>query len=626
MRMHRPHLVRILLWLTPCLCSLLFAPVRAQESSPSGSVAEVLSSFEGFDIDRDSVPEIRRLERCHDLESQSAEPGPGDALLLILVEGRLLKPAEAGNPLPELLTEYVQALREDGWLALPIRAEVYSGERHQDGKTVLALRRMLQAMRSIQPGFQGAILIGSFPEAMLVRRWVWKHNTRSVTLGGVKLNSGKGPRAAWLAMDPELISHRSDIVLTDLDGEWEAIYREPKTALDRIQLLPAEPGMGWPDAETPLESSAFRISPKTYEDFFWIDDSQIEILEQTEDHLRIRASYEMRRPEIASDDRRQPNPIARPEIMISRLDARHVAVTQPQANLDETGRPRPVPVASGSPQRQYRRDPDLERQLLAEYLQRNIAYRRSGVPPEARRVAALTTDLHTPSKRYFDGIARNLGKTVTFSKATAVDAARFLQTPALIKGVSAHSSSSCSVLMKGYDAGELEALTGGRYWFWRKRGEEFVPSYSHSSVRDRLHFALLRTLWTNGKLKDAGPAFYVHGGCEAISPKNAAKVPYDHESYGGHDQIAESLLFYGNGLALIGRAKVFYDIPRGFEEAFAKGTFGDVLRRYFEIESQDEKLGRSVASLNRAYFWSILGDWTLRLPSAQDEPEGSKGH
>jgi len=72
----------------------------------------------------------------------------------------------------------------------------------------------------------------------------------------------------------------------------------------------------------------------------------------------------------------------------------------------------------------------------------------------------------------------------------------------------------------------------------------------------------------------------------------------------------KSLLFYGNGLALIGRSKVFYDIPRGFDESFAvdRGRFGDILVKYFEIEAADEKVGRDVAGRNRCYFWSIIGE------------------
>ena len=62
------------------------------------------------------------------------------------------------------------------------------------------------------------------------------------------------------------------------------------------------------------------------------------------------------------------------------------------------------------------------------------------------------------------------------------------------------------------------------------------------------------------------PAFYHHTGCDGITPPGASNRAYDDPGYGNR-QGGEALLFYGNGLALIGRAKVFYDEPRGFAEA-----------------------------------------------------------
>ena len=86
-------------------------------------------------------------------------------------------------------------------------------------------------------------------------------------------------------------------------------------------------------------------------------------------------------------------------------------------------------------------------------------------------------------------------------------------------------------------------------------------------------------------------------------------------------EIVENLLFYGNGLALLSRAKVFYDAPRGFSEAFGaeQGNFGATWTAYFEHESHDERMGRDVAGYDRAYFWSLLGDWTLDLKPASTD-------
>ncbi len=71
---------------------------------------------------------------------------------------------------------------------------------------------------------------------------------------------------------------------------------------------------------------------------------------------------------------------------------------------------------------------------------------------------------------------------------------------------------------------------------------------------------------------------------------------------------------------MVGRAKVFYDEPRGFCAALGEGrTFGAAWQRYFAIESVAtdwREVGDDIGR-KRSYFWSIVGDWTLRLPRAQ---------
>ncbi|MCA8950650.1 MAG: hypothetical protein KDE27_14200, partial [Planctomycetes bacterium] len=110
-------------------------------------------------------------------------------------------------------------------------------------------------------------------------------------------------------------------------------------------------------------------------------------------------------------------------------------------------------------------------------------------------------------------------------------------------------------------------------------------------------------------------SFWVHTGCHGISPPGALSRAYDDPAY-GRRQGAEALLFFANGLALVGRAKVFYDEPRGFAAALGAGaTFGAAWARYFEIESEAPSWGAVGGDIGRkrSYFWSVLGDWTLKL-------------
>src|SRR5690606_513482 len=129
----------------------------------------------------------------------------------------------------------------------------------------------------------------------------------------------------------------------------------------------------------------------------------------------------------------------------------------------------------------------------------------------------------------------------------------------------------------------------------------------------------LRGLYEDG-ITGAGASFYVHTGCEAISPANAERRPW-HDPEHGRGNGAAATLFFADGLALIGRAKVFYDEPPGFSETLAAGgTFGDAWRRTFEIESNVPSWDHAGGDIGRkrTYFWSLLGDWTLRLSRPPD--------
>lgn len=593
-----------------------FTPLHGSETR--AMLEKLTVAFSQHDFDSDSIAEIERLALPSWSESAELQSVSGP-LLIVLVESRLLNEIPKEEPttaeLQARLSQYEQALRADGWNAWLVEARLYSGEVHQDGKTVLALRRFLQQLRVEDPSLAGVVMIGSFPEASLVRRWIWKHDSRPATFNGVPYNRPGTERATFVAMDPELIAPRTDVVLSDLDGAWESLYHQERTEIESLRILPAvEEGQEWPKWDEPLTAMGYTSEAKSFEDFFWIEDCEMEISDRSKESLTLRASYEPRRPELASADRQQTNPIARPEISVSRINPLHVAVIASANDTDDEGKPRAVGADEGSPLARLVRSPILERRLLIEYLDRNLAYRTGDYPVEAQRSALLTTDLQTMNGRYFRGISESFQPTIEMRRATTVDMVRFLQTPALVKGISAHSDAGCSMLIPGYDASELDRLTGGSYWHWELRGESYEPVYADSAIRDLAHFGLLRTLWENGSLRSAGPAFYLHAGCEVNTPVNADRVPYNAPEYATHVQIGENFLFYANGLALMSRAKVFYDAPRGFAQALGRdrGTFGSALEEYFRQEASDASMAADVAGYNRVYFWSILGDWTLR--------------
>ena len=148
-------------------------------------------------------------------------------------------------------------------------------------------------------------------------------------------------------------------------------------------------------------------------------------------------------------------------------------------------------------------------------------------------------------------------------------------------------------------------------WVWKRDEGKLVPGIASCG---KLDFAIHRTLWQNDMLPDCAVIYY-HIGCESTAPEGASTRPYSDPKY-GYWQGAESLMFYCNGLTLLGRSKVFYDSPRGFCETLADGgTCGEAWAEYFEIESLAEDVSEVGGGIGRkrAYFWSLMGDWTIGM-------------
>lgn len=165
------------------------------------------------------------------------------------------------------------------------------------------------------------------------------------------------------------------------------------------------------------------------------------------------------------------------------------------------------------------------------------------------------------------------------------------------------------------DAAELDGLFARPPRAWTRRGDRLSPSLAGPARHGHAGFALWQALWCDGMAAES-PFLLLHTGCEAISPPGSSRLPFDDARYGRWAH-GESILFYTAAVALVGRAKVFYDEPRGFAAALADGaTIGDALRRYAELESAARTWGEVGGDIGRkrAYFWSLLGDGSLRLP------------
>lgn len=568
-------------------------------AAPPAAGQDVLRACAGLDLDDDGRPEIETLRPL-------AEQGTGPQVLA-LVEARLLEPLEDAPDLQPALARWVEDVAREGHRARAVAVRLGAQQRHQDGRTLLALRELLRAVER-EDDLAGVVLVGRFPDALLVRTCNWRKQ------GDVRVNGRLHEGAHYLRRVPEDVARRADVVLADLDGRWEEVYVQPRSELEQVVAVHAGP--------IPEKGGVFEAveqGSRRFEDFFHVEDGNLSVEGDTL-HLDDRAGN----LECAPADRGRPNVMARPEVIVSRLDARGVAL-RPRDDLrgaggrsllDDRGRPRAVTFEDDPPhwrKELWRPDPVLERRLLVGYLDRNHAY-RTGQTNVAWRPASIACDLpsgyRAVARAADDWEEGDPARDDVRDRPDLGAVCDWLARPAVLRTVRAHSDPWGSAFALGADLdGRLEHV-----WSWTPRGHELVPSLDAACRGGKLDWFLLHALWRQDAVHPA-PAFYLHTGCHGISPPGARRLPYDHPAY-GRRQGAEALLFFGSGLALVGRAKVFYDEPRGFARALGEGeTFGAAWARYFELESRAESWERVGGDIGRkrAYFWSVLGDWTLRL-------------
>lgn len=616
----------------PLIILILF--LIAYSSTNAQYIPSILNSFKHYDMDGDGTDEI------NDLSYLPFERGRGgltthDPLVLVLVESRLLNSLPGSRfskaSLLNRLERYKDDLRAEGYHTRFISADLYAGRKHQDGQTLLALREVL---RKVNRSFslKGVILVGAFPEAMLVRRWIWR-NSRDITIDGTEYKGDN--RREFLRIVPEIVAHRADLVLADLNGNWENIYEKGPKPLTSIEAIPA-PGTlsNWPANNRTFTSFKYNHKTIELEDFFWIKDDDFAIISNARGTLRLYLRTAQRHPEISREDHYRPNPITLPDIMVSRINAKNVAVI-PDPNfrgsingrgfIGANGKPQVVEDSrSFTPSDYLRKDPVTERELLISYFDRNHSFRIGGNPLKSHRTAAANfgrglinaTDLNA----YLKKASGTFESSVSLNNVSLYNYVQFLRVPAVLKGMSAHSGREHSDYDTNYSLSRLESLVGGRPWRWKRDpipgGFRYTPSLKNQ--KGRADAFLHRTIYENQILSNTGGNLFIHNGCEVNSPRHVASLPYNHNSYGTRKgfQNAESILFFLNGVALASRAKVFYDKPEGFTEELGKHRekrFGDGWKAYFIKESNNRELAKNVSGNKRTYTWSILGDWTLRV-------------
>jgi hypothetical protein len=716
-------------------------------SVPKGKIRMVkinqayLNSITPIDFDGDGTIEIQSLKLMSFEHPEQDIPSSGK-LLLVLIEPRILQTLTQGPSTQEVIERLIQ-LKEDltleGYYTRFIEAQVYNGQKHQDGCTVLAIRKFFQLILNLFPNFQGAILIGSFPEAMLIRRVIWKRPNKTLIVNGKTYKN-----VDYLRIAPDEFGDRSEIVLEDLNGNWEKLYEKVPKAVDCIEAIPdASLGNNWPVDGAIFTSTIFNKKTWTCQDFFFIQDDNYSIIEDLPNKLSLRLWLKLRNVELNQADKNLPNPIARPDIFVSRINSRHVAVN-PDPNYKDVngngflaadGKPQEIisEVNSKPPYQwvvDYERDPILERKFLLDYLDRNHAFRTGKLSSISFRTAAISYEVGSASgtNNELKKASNKFGESISFEYGNLLDYVNFLKTSAILKAIMAHSGpydttfgfnysialraangqyvcaeggggqevvanrdniaswetfeiidlgnskvalraangqyvcaeggggqevvanrdniaswetfelinrgSTKIDIQKGLGkniATDLENTLSKRPWHWKQLGtsNKYIPSledYAYGKFHKKANANLYihRTIFENNIFSNSSSSFYIHGGCQANSPANWGKVPYNHKIYGNFQNI-EGILFCCKGLAVVARAKIFWDFPEGFSARFgltSTSRFGDGLSGYYDKESQDTNLGtfKEAIQNKKAYLWSIIGDWTLRLRYSKKEP------
>ena len=623
---------------------------------PRPTFVQLMNRFTPYDINGDTVKEINSLKPLF----PNPEPyySTPNGVVIVLVDPKLVTDDPNIQMSRFEMSMWMSILgmdiSADGFFPYFVEASVYDGAAHQDGWTVLALRRFLKDVRANYP-LAGVLLVGSFPDASIVRSVFVK--SQSYADSPIDLTSGPEPVDG---------SRRA------LPGPRRRVHhaaRGDRAGRPRRQLGGALPAVGDPDRLPGAAARGFGGLPPGRQILVTPHFNR-----QAGRHLPGRLLH---RGPPGHAAERVPGPAAHAIWSLKSRAPRRATRTSrcptasrgrrswSAASIPSAWRSCPPrrpdldgksPLdASGRPQRlrysyatsiTWVRDRSLERKLVADYVARSHSFRLGNDNGIFRTSAirALDSGLVTPGS--FNTLLRrssdHFSPSIGTDNATLEGYVEWLKVPAVLRGIAAHSNPVISQFGVS-DPLDVEYATGGldfygsHVWRWvgRQQGAEWVLEPSFSGMTRDANFHIHRTMFENHVLQGMGQVFYVHEGCEVIRPSNAETLPYNHPMYGqanssGAVANGESLMFYANGLGLMARNKVFNDMPNGFYDAIkTTGRFGAGWKNYFLTEANtsglnERALDPTVVSpgsdrrwrtlqRKRSYFWSTIGDPTLKI-------------
>jgi hypothetical protein len=577
---------------------------------------DIVESYHAYDLDGDHVPEIALLQPLYQ-RSQFFDPPTEPIhltlrLVLVIVESRLFQDLPGSQYTVDDLLHRLLTLKQDleieGFQPKFLEMAPYSGPIHQDGKTLLAMREFFISIRNAFNNFEGAILVGSFPEASIVRTW-----PQSISEGEYRV--GKTP----FPLNPY------EIVLADLDGNWRSLYHDSVNIEGYIFNVTPTTSVSKNGSKVTLTNPAITKVTASLQDVFWLQDANYSIKQPPGGPTTVELDLICTDPEVSPMDKGLPNHVSRPEICISRINARSIAVQPPSPRLlDANGKPQEtanIPPIDMSIEA-WPRDPNLERTLLIDYFDRNHAF-RCGEYSDQSFGTSLIESMGLGTVAANDGLD-GLNRSTEDFNANLLKFTQWLKRPTLFRAIATHGDCYSTVLCV-YDpnadltAAQVENECGGHPWYWIEEDGKYIPSFKNYCWGN---LYLYRTLWENRVLSSLPPSLLLHVGCDVATMAHGDSVPYDNPLYGTF-QNAASLLFYANQLAVLCRVTWWNRGPMGFGEAFGGSdlaVIGDGWRRVFEHVSQDSQLasqsteGGQIYSTERkqSYIWNLVGDWTLR--------------
>ncbi len=378
-----------------------FAAVALLAAVLSAQIAPVAARCAPCDVDVDG-------DGIAEVESLTLLGGAGDANaahIVVLVEPRLLAPgvgisADDVVALRGRLDRFAADLGREGYRADLVAAQVYAGERHQDGRTLLGLRRFLQAVAAdavaAHTSLAGAVLVGHFPDALLLRTCNWRRG------GAVTLRDRAGadvPLAAdvqYLRAVPELVANKCD--LGARRPRWRlggALLRRGDGAAQRhhaVRHRPQRCGRRRPRRCVCRDGGA---APR-FVDAFHVHDGRAVV---DADAFAVAVDDVQGDFECTAADRAHANAIARPDLAVLRIDARGVAWS-PRAEFLADG------VRARTPARSTRSGSQIRAARRLHAAAAAVVAVRPGVPSKERplRHWSLVLPVDATSHRGVQGL------------------------------------------------------------------------------------------------------------------------------------------------------------------------------------------------------------------------------